>query len=499
MAGSCTKLLAALPRPQLMTMCVTPPNATQQHIYELHLNKSKKQCLHPYIKEYNAGRSLKERLRLPHIRLVEKLLDMYYERLRTAQGPGRQVLLPNQPLPTLRTSNGALVKAMGDGCTKRTVINYRNRLVKAGLITAAATYKNGQRTVNNGEWHGTNSSYELHLNPLVMHLQTRQVSENQNVFFLSVDVQTFRHIETGNLLQDTNEIINKSGADFSTGIDNQSFKPASDVENGAEVLERPQKPVEKAATESARDTKEVAATTTLDTTGAGYKTIENPSAGQQPEPSPPSCAAPPRTEPAEELPISIEEATSHLAQKDRNEVERIGRGLWAYAHKVLYGDKWLSNGVKHDAQVAITEYLAWYTKPGGYAKASQIFKRRIRMVRNWLNNCPARKNAQLGEITPQAHERWIPLPNLYFDMRNDRNGFHHTQKWYNEQQYKKAKEKRQEALDRAMSQYEKSLLPGAKYGPDQAYRKITQALRKAYGVAILQDFNERVVALLETV
>lgn len=475
--------------------------ATQQLIFELHLTKSKKEQLHPFVKRYNAGRPLKERLRLPHIKLAEKLLDMYYGRLKTAQGPGKCVLLPNQPLPKLRTSNGALVSAMGDGCSKRTIINYRNRLVKAGIITTGAIYENGKRRVVNGEWRGTNSGYDLHINPMIMHLQTRQVSDNQASLFLAVDVKTFHHIETGNQFQVTNEVINRSGADFTTGIDNQSVSGSGAVENCPDVLGSAEKPVEKAATNATRVTSEAAAEPTRVTPGAGYQTAENPADGtQQQEPSPPSCAAPPQA-PAEELPGSIEAVTQHLGQRDRNEAERVARSLWAYAHQLLYSDGWLANSIKYEAQVAITEYLVWGVKPGGYAKAAKIFKRRIRMVRRWLDRCPVRKAAKLGDIIPQQNERWIPLPNVYFDLRNQRNGFHVTQAWYNKAQQQTAIENRNEMLDRAVSQYQKSLEAGAAYGPDEAYQKITQTLHKAYpkySAALIRGFQERIAALGET-
>jgi hypothetical protein len=457
-------------------MCKTQ---TQQYIFELHLAKSKRNCLRPLVNQYNQGKPLRDRLRSSHIKLAEYLLNLYYYRLNSAQGAGRRVLVPRQPLPTLRTSNGALAQEMGVG--KRTIINLRQRLEQAGLIAYAA-------------WHGTNSSYELDINPMVMHLQTKQVNDNHNSLFFCVDVKTLRHIETGNLLQDTNKLINKSGAASPTGVDNQSFTVVEDVEKSLKPWKEAEKPVEKAATEAARDNQEAASPTAQDNLGTGYETIENPTVARGQEPSPPSSAAPPRSEPAETLPFELDDAVGHLDLPDRNEVERIGRSVWAYAHEVLYSDKWLSNSVKWEAQVAITEYLAWWVKPGGYDKAKTILRRRIRMVRRWLDNDPVLKKQKLGDLDGVRRTRWIPLPNSYFDMRNE-HGFHKTREWYNKSQKDQAKDKRDEVLTKAVNQYEKSLLPGAEYGPDQAYHVLTQALRKKYGTGIIREFQERIAEL----
>lgn len=439
-------------------MCKTQ---TQQYIYELHLAKSRKQCLRPLVNEYNQGRPLRQRLRSAHIKLAEHLLNLYFARLKSAQGPGRLVLVPGQPLPTLRTSNGALAKEMG--VTSRTIMNLRERLAQAGIIAA-------------GAWHGTNSSYELHLNPLALHLQTRQIHQNQNALFFAIQWKTFRHIETGNLLQDTNKALLESGAD----VENTATQAAPDTRE--------------AAATSVPVTKKAAPTSTPDTEQTGYETDENPTTARGPEPAPPSCAAPPRQQPAETLPALLEEATGHLAPKDRNEVERIGRSIWAYAHAELYGDKWLSHSVCWEAQVALTEYLAWWVKPGHFEKARLIVMRRIDMVRNWLDRDPTRRKAALGSIESTPAERWIPLPNHYFDMRNE-HGFHRTQEWYNRRQRKIAQAKRKEALTRAVNQYGKSLLPGAPYGPDQAYRTLSQKLRKQYGNNIIREFQERLAQL----
>lgn len=446
-------------------MCKTQ---TEQYIFELHLTKSKRNCLRPLVKQYNEGKPLGERLRSSHIKLAEYLLVLYYNRLKSAQGIGRRVLVPRQPLPTLRTSNGALAQEMG--VSKRTIINLRQRLEEAGLIAYAA-------------WHGTNSSYELDINPMILHLQTKQVNDNHNSLFFCVDVKTLRHIETGNLLQDTNKLINKSGAASPTGVDNQSFTVIKGVEKSLKPWKEAEKPVEKAATEAAQDNQ-----------GTGYETTENPTIARGQEPSPPICAAPPRREPAESLPIDLEEAVGHLDLPDRNEVERIGRSVWAYAHATLYGDKWLSNSVKWEAQVAITEYLAWWVKPGGYAKAKLILIRRVDMARKWLDRDPALRKQKLGELDNVRPTRWLPLPNRYFDMRNE-HGFHVTQQWYNASQVAIAEAKRKEAITKAVNQYEKSLLPGAEYGPDQAYHVLTQALRKKYGTDIIREFQERIAQL----
>jgi hypothetical protein len=177
-------------------------------------------------------------------------------------------------------------------------------------------------------------------------------------------------------------------------------------------------------------------------------------------------------------------------------VERIARTVWAYAHATLYGDKWLSNSVKWEAQVAIAEYLAWWVKPGGYAKAKLILLRRVDMARKWLDRDPALRKQKLGDLDGIRPTRWLPLPNRYFDMRN-KHGFHVTQQWYNASQAAKAVAKRKEAITKAANQYEKSLLPGAEYGPDQAYHVLTQTLRKKYGNDIILEFQER-IALLQT-
>lgn len=129
--------------------------------FHLHLYRSKA-LLEKFVDRYNADKQLRERLRLNHIALMNKLLEIYQTVLEYNVANGK-LSRRGAPLPYLSTNNIQLAKGML--CRTRTIQNLRQRLSEAGLITEEV-------------WHGSKANYKLRLNPGVLYLASRPEPEH---------------------------------------------------------------------------------------------------------------------------------------------------------------------------------------------------------------------------------------------------------------------------------------------------------------------------------
>lgn len=478
--------------------------------YDLKWAKSKK-LLEAQIEAYNQDKPLGEQLRSAHRKLMEYMLYLYSLTLKKHQayGPG---LEPGASLPPLRTNNEQLAGEMG--CSTRTIINLRDRLAAAGLITA-------------DKWRGTNSSYELAMSFNIIQLERRGDPTNlvrqfapplsaspavalakagQSDEALSKADQpspqdagatppppqknqaptppensrmakTLRHTVSREHIQDTNELIELSGVDFQKTSDFQADTNFSNVESCGK---RPK------SVENTSENPQLVNDPVTQDTFTGYTTGRTP-AGTRP----PSSAAPPRDrrslgeggpKPPAGAPAPPETLVEVVEGLPDEQIRAIGRhvdAIWNAAAAELYADKWICDQERARARARIAEYFI-YARPDRYTAGAAEILERIMLVSKWI---------QRGQA--QEQNRWVPLPSIYFDYRNERNGFTRTKAWYKEHLQAKREIKDNEILTKAIKEYLRSQEDGAPIGPAETYRRIAQRLGKR-SKQLLNRFHESI-------
>lgn len=442
--------------------------------YSIRWRKSK-DLLAAYIDRYNTGKPLGQQLRQAHRDLGEYLLYLNSAALQRHQacvGP----LDPDKDkvLPRFLTNNAQLADHLG--CSDRTVRNLRKRLRTAQVIV-------------HEEFRGSNTSYELQLNPLVIHLQETAGPDNVIDHFIPAfqalrsaagapaqapqkqaaghgGRKTLPHTVTSLQKQDTKELISLSGVPPAKAIEDQGISLGSVLKTALGC----EKPVEKPS----RSPQPGSEQATGGVLGAGYETTATPTAGN----TPPSCGAPPATNAfvvPEQAPDTLAAAVAHLAPELQVRLARLVSVLWACALQFLWPDKWLISSQIEKGKARLAEYFA-YSDPARWERGADELMRRMALVRRWLD----------AARPPGA--RWIPLPEPYLDIRNQLNGFGRTKAWFKEDQAARWEIKNRELLTKALREYQRSHQAGAQTGPAEAYRRISQRLGKR-DRALLDEFH----------
>ncbi len=463
------------------------------HVYRIKWAKSKK-LLDGYIDRYNADRPLRDQLRSSHKALAQHLLFLYSAALAREQAYGGGVELYCS-LPRLRTNNVQLSHALG--CSERTIINLRARLKEAKVILKE-------------RFRGSNAQYEVELSGAVIHIQTTKEPENI-IHLFQPAAKTLRHTVT-RTNQVTKELIELDGADFKQRAGFQLDKWSKAVDKGFRSCGKAGNVVENSAIGSILGTQG---------TRSGYETI-SPSLG-----TPPGLRGAPqggeevkvgevvKGEKEEEgswrlesrrsggrklesrmsesrksggreaesgsvnvAPGNLNEALKDLSKKDADSVRRHVQVIWTCALLNLYDDKWIADEEAVRAKAVLAEYLI-YADPSRYQAGAAEVIERIILVRRWIER---------GQ--KQGIKRWVPLPSRYFDYRNQ-NGFTRTKPWFKAHIKAKAEIKAKELLTKAIKEYLKAQEPGAKVGPSEAYRRISQRLGK-HDRELLTQFHAQI-------
>ncbi len=426
--------------------------------YKIKWRKSK-DLLEAYIRQHNSGQpALRYQLRSTHKQLAEQLLYLYSVAIDREQQYGDAVR-QGKSLPLLRANNVQLAQKLG--CSERTVINLRKRLVDARVITQEV-------------FHGGNAQYELQINPQVLHIEQTGRPENV-IYYFAVGyrpsqqqapeklsgggVKSLRHT-VSSTIPGTNKLIELSGANFQQGAENQQIeakKPVEKVlkaeENRAGGVENPQ-------------------------TGSGPGTNGEPTTGYTTATSGPETPPQVATAPPEHAPEHIEEVVGHLPREIADQIRRHVTVIWTAANLQLYADRYIHDQEADRAKAALAEYFA-YARPDRFGAGASEILERIILVRRWIDRC-ARK----------GQKKWLKLPGTYFNFRNPR-GFVATKKWYRQHIQAKAEIKGKELLTKAINEYVKSLKPGARISTSETYRRISQRLGK-WDKALLDRFHQQI-------
>lgn len=423
------------------------------------------------IAQYNDGKPSGVRVKQSQRDCLEKLIFYYSKKFEKDQVYGDPIK-PGEPLPPLLTNNVQLADALE--CHENSVINHRKRLKQAGLI---------QKEV----FRGTNGSYEVYLDPSILHIQLQGEPDNSIGLFLDANgekigpanirmSQNLGHTVTSTY-QVTNKLIELSGADFQQSDDNQSFEPQKSVGNDVSKCGKPQINVENPRTDSGP----VTTRGTLRVTKTGNETDKIQSAVLTGTPS--SCAKFPRSKksppyPSKKAPGHISEVLAGLPDANADKIRFHVKFIWAFAKTHLYCNDWISDSQKQKAYAFLAEYFI-DASPNRYAAGANQIIERMMLVKRWLDNAPEGEN------------RWIALPADYFNPRNEKNGFRRTKDWFKEHQAKKARFYEEGLLTKSINKYLKACEPGSSIGRSETYRKVTQTLGKR-DPALLDRFNQAI-------
>ena len=360
-----------------------------------------------FIDQYNASQSkLTDKLNANHRATAELIVRLYLKQLNKASLVDK---IDPQNLPGFRTFNTSL--ATCKGCTKRTILNHKERLRKAGFIVE--------------EQHRGAEGVELWINNDI--LGKAELSTEKGEGLLKTGhLPTLFLPEAKNfhpLVHEQHEHNNiNSNVDKLT--DPKTVKEISGVRSAAHSCGLPA-----ACPSSPPNTGEAAGTYDKNTEKNAVPALKQKKSSEKN---------------LEQLPGKKEE----LAPEKKYEQISGGAGrifllslvmkFWEYAKTMLYPDITLSDPEEREILNLIWESV--YGKFRLKASEKEWLKfhesaiTRVDMVAKWL-------------IRKSIH--WIPMPHLYFHPHNDRNGFKKTWEWYLRQETLKLEIRNQLALQQA--------------------------------------------------
>jgi len=348
---------------------------------------------------------LTQKLNANHRATAELIVRLYLKQLNKAAQLNH--LEPNN-LPGFNTYNESLAKCKG--CTKRTIINHRERLVNAGFIRK--------------EQHCGQGGVEIWINPEVMGTAKLSTTCSDNVvkigevasLFLSKAKNFHPLVHEQQEQENNNSHVDKSvtpekgqdqeysvlphGRDHSHGLSEPNPQPThSDNATGTRH-------------EQDKNTEENA----------------NPaSKGQEQRPENQS-----ETEKQEQKPGA-----------GRIFLLSLIRQFWDYVKKVLYPALVLSESEEREILNLIWESvygkLQWNASEREWLNYQETAFNRVNMVARWLARSPG---------------HWIPKPHIYFHPNNERNGFKKTWKWYVKQETLKIEIRNQLLLQQVKSEWQ---------------------------------------------
>lgn len=320
-----------------------------------------------FIDQYNTQQTqLIKKLNANHRATAELMVRLYLKQLNQA---GNSQSLDPENLPGLSTYNSSLAKCKG--CTKRTIMNHRERLAKAGFITK--------------ELHCGKGGVEIQISPEVLGTAKPSIYLGDNVVKIGGMASLF-YEKAKNfhpLVHEQQEQLNNNST-----VDKRGVLPhMRDHESGLDKS---------------------------GTTGTGHEQDKNTEENANPVSI--------RQEKAPEG-RCITEKQEQVAGAGRIFLLSLIRQLWDYARNVLYPDLILSEPEEKEILNLIWESvygkLQWNATEIEWLNYQDTAYNRINMVARWLARSPA---------------HWIPKPHIYFHPNNERNGFKKTWQWYVKQE-----------------------------------------------------------------
>jgi len=167
---------------------------------------------------YNNGKPLKEKLRSTHINLMRMLVSLYAMQMNKMV----RTTINYKALPMLYTNNVQLAGLLH--CDQRTIQRYINRL------------EGGCNFIQDKIFHGSNSSYELRLNPTLfqlVELPKPAFPEPPKNVIPVVSMSTCRHTESGYLNNSIKNVDQKKSISLETTGDLPATRVSNPPQNGS--------------------------------------------------------------------------------------------------------------------------------------------------------------------------------------------------------------------------------------------------------------------------
>ncbi|MBT33179.1 MAG: hypothetical protein CMO01_26255 [Thalassobius sp.] len=355
-----------------------------------------------FIDRHNSRQSqLTQKLNANHRATAELIVRLYLKQLNKAAQLDQ---LDTKSLPGFNTYNESLAKCKG--CTKRTIINHRERLVNARFIIK--------------ENHCGQGGVEIWLNPEVLGMAKLSTTCGDNVMKIGEVASLFYEkaknfhplVHEQHEQENNNSYVDKS-VTSETG-QHEYGVPAGHSHGLSEPNPQP--------------------THSANATGTRHEQDKNTEENANPASN--------RQEKAPEKPCKAEKQEQKLGA-GRIFLLTLIRQFWAYARKVLYPDLVLSDREEKEILNLIWESvygkLQWQATEKECLNYQETAYSRINMVARWLARSPG---------------HWIPKPHIYFHPNNERNGFKKTWLWYVKQETLKLEIRNQLLLQQVKTEWQ---------------------------------------------
>lgn len=395
-----------------------------------------------FIDQYNAGETdIKKRLNSNVTATAEKITALYLKQLHKAISLGDRF---EEGLPGFHTYNPSL--ATYRNCTCKTIMNHKKRLKAAGFII---------EEVNHGK-----SGVELVINTSIFSLraapnqpETSLKTENTAPSFVSQIGKNLHplYLEQKELNNNTNSdvdnscvmkgvshpanpslVISDSGTPQEQPRTSWNTVKSDDIKNSSpkEIKEKPRENFKN----TVGSDEETAVVTTTNGNTADSSKKEKAKANRA------------RNYFKKEIPVFKDPSQTFI---DRAYKMGLLEHFWFYAKGILYADLSFSAEEELKIKKLIWESVFFKFKfDATEKKAQKITKelqRRVDMVSNWRARKP--------------NHRWIPLPEIYFNINNKRNGFDKTLEWIKSarrsRQYVALKLKKEQKTQKILDQVKK--------------------------------------------
>lgn len=324
-----------------------------------------------YVSHYNAqSQVLSSHIRQAMILTAREIIKIYSLSLLKANSIKA---VDFQNLPPLITNNVQLAKRAR--ASTRTIQRHLNRLIEANIITKKI-------------WHGSNSGYELFINPNILliggvkavnkpqkEFQSEKSKPTDNQFFKNTRTTTCPHTDTSNNGYINNIII---------GVHNLKTKASSlPLTNGYE-------------------SRNATSNTFTGYTGK-IDPKKNSDAGE--------------IERIQRATNQTGAEISEVTEARSASLSLYVNAIWTLARNTLYKDHYLTQSQVKKAKELL---FLWYNPVSDkkLADVHQVYVERIGIVQKYISKDPKK--------------RFVQLPNKYFDPKNP-SGFTGTRTWYNQQ------------------------------------------------------------------
>ena len=358
-----------------------------------------------FIDQYNDRQvALTDKINANHRATAELIVRLYLKQLNHQS---RVLKEDTERLPGFKTHNESLAKCKG--CTKRTIVNHRERLIRSGFIVR--------------EEHRGSQGIEIWINPEVLGIAKRATELVDGVMridsvdsFFSEEEKNFHPLvhelqeqENINSKVDNNEV--PSG--HRSGLPETNPPPVFSGEASGTLQEPDKNTQENVVSVSQKQ---------LSASEQEQKVAESRQTGSRQTGS--------------------RQTGSRQTGAERIFLLSLIRQFWNYVRRMLYPDLILSEPEEREVLNLIWESVYGKLQANGtkqeWLQYQETLLKRIDMVARWLT---------------RSSGRWIPKPHLYFHPHNERNGFARTWQWYLKQETLKIEVRNQLLLQQVKAEW----------------------------------------------